>query len=93
MEISRSGEDNNERPWVQYLLAAFVGLVPLALSITLRNSALIGPLSSIIFMMTAGIIFTGLGLYSSAKDANKGLGMFSLVAGAALVGISELSLL
>lgn len=95
MKTYSSRETNSEKSLIQYLVVIFIGLVPLALSITLHAGATIGaslPLSMML-MFVAGIIFSGLGVYSSAKDSNKGFAVFCMVAGAVLIGAPQLAFL
>lgn len=95
MKMYSVRETNSEKPWVQYLMVIFIGLIPLVLSFTLHSGATIGaslPLSMVLMFM-AGIIFSGLGVYSSVKDASKGFAMSCMVAGAALIGAPQLAFL
>jgi hypothetical protein len=92
MKTYISRETNNEKSWVQYLLAVFTGLVPLLLSIALYPTTMTGASFSLsmMLMFTAGIIFSGLGVYSSVKDQHKGFAMICLTAGAVLIGAPQL---
>lgn len=95
MKMYSSRETHSVKPSVQYLMLIFVGLIPLVLSMTLHSGATIGtslPMSMIL-MFVAGIIFSGIGVYSSARDTNKGFAMICLAVGAALIGTPQLAFL
>jgi hypothetical protein len=95
MKAYSSRETNRDNLWVRYLAVIFIGLVPLVLGITLRPAATIGASfsSSMMLIFMAGIIFSGLGVYSSVKDDHKGFAMLCLTVGAALIGVPQLAFL
>jgi hypothetical protein len=94
METYSSKETNHVKPLSRYLAVVFMELVPLSLAITFPHNTGISLVSfTMALMLISGIIFSGIGIYSSMKDAQKGFAMFCMVVGAVFIGAPQLAFL
>ena len=90
-----SGESNRGASAVAYTLAAFAGTVPLSVGLHLRSEGPFGPtvaLSTALIVL-AGLIFTGLGLYSSVHDERNGFAIACMAVGAVVIGMGQMGIL
>lgn len=92
MKQSPSTIDQAEKPWLQYSLAISFGAAVLVASMMFAgaNLSLSSKWLPLTTMLLSGLIFSCLGLFATVNDAHKGLGVTSLAAGGALVGLAPL---